>query len=177
MNDPRATQKLSEAARSADSPELRRGAIKWLAERDTDAVADELIRLYDADGSGDVRMQILHSLSEMKSPRARARLTEVARSGADTELRGAAIRWLVDGGDSQQTVETLVGLYDAERDAQVKASILRALGESHQKSALRKLMDVARRDASLDLRKMAIRQIGESKDPEALKFLEELLKQ
>jgi len=41
---------------------------------------------------------------------------------------------------------------------------------------VRKLMAIARSEQSVDLRKMAVRKLGESKDPEALKFLEDLLK-
>jgi hypothetical protein len=37
-------------------------------------------------------------------------------------------------------------------------------------------MQIARADASLDLRRQAIRQIGRSKDPEALRFIEDILK-
>jgi hypothetical protein len=37
-------------------------------------------------------------------------------------------------------------------------------------------MQIARTDASVDLRRYAIRRIGESKDPEALRFLEDILK-
>jgi hypothetical protein len=70
----------------------------------------------------------------------------------------------------------LAGFYDTERDTEIKGALLRGLGDSHQKAALHKLMDVARRDQSVELRKLAIRLIGESRDPEALKFLEDLLK-
>jgi len=41
---------------------------------------------------------------------------------------------------------------------------------------LQKLMSIARNDPSVELRKMAVNYLGQSKDPEALKFLEELLK-
>ena len=37
-------------------------------------------------------------------------------------------------------------------------------------------MTIARSDPSVEQRKLAVRYLGESKDPEALKFLEELLK-
>jgi len=42
--------------------------------------------------------------------------------------------------------------------------------------AVRKLMTIARSDPSVEQRKLAVRFLGDSKDPEALKFLEELLK-
>ena len=67
-------------------------------------------------------------------------------------------------------------MYDAEPDVQVKAMLIRGFGDSNNKSAVRKLMAIARSDQSVDLRKMAVRQLGESKDPEALKFLEDLLR-
>jgi HEAT repeat protein len=67
-------------------------------------------------------------------------------------------------------------MYDAEQNIQVRGALLRAFGNSRQKSAVHKLMTIARSDQSVDLRKLAVRYLGESKDPEALKFLEDLLK-
>ena len=58
----------------------------------------------------------------------------------------------------------------------MKMSLLRAFGDSKQKVAVRKLMLIARNDQSVEMRKIAVRYLGESKDPEALKFLEDLLK-
>jgi HEAT repeat protein len=65
-------------------------------------------------------------------------------------------------------------MYDAEQNQQVKMALLRAFGDSKQKSAVRKLMTIARNDPSVEMRKAAVRYLGESKDPEALKFLEDL---
>jgi HEAT repeat protein len=176
MNDPRAARKLSEAARTSDDPSLRAAAIHWLGEKGGDAAFDELSKIYDADQSGQVRMQVLHSFSEMQSPRARTKLLEVARSGADFGLRAAAIRWLIDEGDTPQTIDTLTTIYDSEKTQEIKMAVLHAFGESRQKAALHKLMDVARRDPSVEMRRVAIHYIGESRDPEALKFLEDILK-
>ena len=67
-------------------------------------------------------------------------------------------------------------MYDSEQSAEVRAALLRAFGNSKQKSAVRKLMTIARSDPSVEQRKLAVRYLGDSKDPEALKFLEELLK-
>jgi HEAT repeat protein len=78
--------------------------------------------------------------------------------------------------DDEQTVNQLVAMYDPEQNQQVKGMLLRAFGDSKHKVAVRKLMTIARNDPSVELRKLAVRYLGESKDPEALKFLEELLK-
>ena len=55
-------------------------------------------------------------------------------------------------------------------------TLIRAFGDSKQKVAVRKLMTIAKNDPSVELRKAAVRYLGESKDPEALKFLEDILK-
>jgi HEAT repeat protein len=54
--------------------------------------------------------------------------------------------------------------------------LMRAFGESQQKSAVRKLVAIARNDSSVERRKLAVRYLGQSRDPEAMKFLEDLLK-
>jgi HEAT repeat protein len=78
--------------------------------------------------------------------------------------------------DDAQTTDQLVAMYDSEQNPQVKATLLRAFGDSQQKNAVRKLMTIARNDASVEMRKMAVRYLGQSNDPEAMKFLEDLLK-
>jgi HEAT repeat protein len=73
-------------------------------------------------------------------------------------------------------VEDLIRLYDAERDEDVKNRLLHAFSQLKQERALLKLMDVARTDASRELRKQAIHWLGQSRDPRALKFLQDLLR-
>jgi HEAT repeat protein len=67
-------------------------------------------------------------------------------------------------------------LYDAERDEALKEELLSALAEAEDKRALKKLIAVAKSDPSVKLRKKAIALLGESDDPEAVKFLEGLIK-
>jgi HEAT repeat protein len=58
----------------------------------------------------------------------------------------------------------------------VKRKLVFALAQTGKKRALQKLMDIAKRDSSLQARKEAIFWLGQSNDPEAAKFLEEILK-
>ena len=96
--------------------------------------------------------------------------------GSDAvDLRSFAVR-VLGNKDDEQTVTQLVGMYDSEQNTTVRNALLRAFGDSKQKVAVRKLLTIARSDPSVEQRKLAVRYLGESKDPEALKFLEELLK-
>ena len=181
MKDPRGLQKLLEIARgtSGENVELRRSAIHFLADKNNEAHVDELMRIFETDANLQIRRQVLSAFADMKSPRARAKVAEVARGqNFPAELRRAAIHHFVgDNKDDPQAVEVVIGLYDAEQSVEIKRSLLHALGESKQKSALRKLLAIARNQSEpVELRRTAVHQLGESKDPEARQFLEELLK-
>jgi hypothetical protein len=45
-----------------------------------------------------------------------------------------------------------------------------------QKSAVRKLIDIAKNDPSVEMKKKAIFWLGQSRDPEAMEFFKEILK-
>jgi HEAT repeat protein len=82
--------------------------------------------------------------------------------------------------DHGKAVQTLVQMYDSEKNETIKGGIIDGLGsvleESSDKQALHKLMAIAKSDPSIELRKKAITWIGQSKDPEATQFLVDLLK-
>lgn len=173
-DDPRAHAKLLDIARRGETPEIRIEAIRRLGDRGKSSI-DDLIHLYSTETNAAIKQGLIRVYADMDDPRALAKLVEIARAADTLELRAFAIRRLGDRDDAQ-TVDQLIGMYDSEQNVEVKAVLIRSFGDSPQKTAVRKLMAIARSDQSVELRKMAVRMLGESKDPEALKFLEELLK-
>ena len=106
-------------------------------------------------------------------------LLEIVRAEKDAELRGLAFasllrfpNWAADA----DAIETLARLYDSEADETFKVSIIRAFSGVKQARAVQKLLDIARSDKSDKLRLEAIYALRNSKDPEVLKFLENLIK-
>jgi HEAT repeat protein len=172
-DDTRARAKLREIAHQGETPELRMEAIRRLGEGRMGI--DELLQLYTSETNAQIKQALLRAFGENNDPRARAKLLEIARGNDPLELRGYAIRRLAEKED-EETVNMLVGMYDAEQNLQIKSLLLRSFGESNKKSAVHKLMAIARNDPSVEMRKVAVRYLGESKDPEALKFLEDILK-
>jgi HEAT repeat protein/outer membrane protein assembly factor BamD (BamD/ComL family) len=173
-NDVKARAKLFEIARQGETPELRIEAIRRLGDHGRVAL-DDLIQLYTGETNLQIKQSLLRAFANNKDPRAYTKLVDIARGSDPIELRGYAIRQLGEK-DDEQTVTQLVGMYDSEQNPQVKAALLRAFGDSNQKAAIRKLMIIARNDPSVEMRKVAVTYLGQSKDPEALKFLEDLLK-
>jgi HEAT repeat protein len=95
---PRGTSKVIEIARASDDVATRQYAIRFLGDMNDAASLDELIRIYDADKTREIRAQIIRALADREDAKARAKLFEIARQGDTPELRVEAIRRLGDHG-------------------------------------------------------------------------------
>jgi HEAT repeat protein len=171
---PRTRELLVELAKNVKSTELRRQAIYWLGNVSGEEAVEDLIKLYDAEQSVEIKREILSALSRRKSQRAQDKIVEIARSTETLEIRREAIS-LISRRSADQSFEILSQLYDAEKSLEIKRELVHWFGRSG-KQGLQKLMQVAKSDASVELRKEAIFWLGQSKDPDAMKFLEEILK-
>ncbi len=76
----------------------------------------------------------------------------------------------------EKAAAALAQLYDAERSEELRLMIVSAMARADNKATLTKLMAIAKNDSSLEVKKRAILALGQSKDPEVVRFLEDLLK-
>ena len=171
---PKTTPYLIELARSQNDPKLRRTAIMWLGQSKDDKALEVLDDLVAKSDEPEITKAALYALAQNQSPQTTAKLFAVARNHKSTTIRSQAIFWL--GQRGEQSIGELVGLYDSEQNEQVKGQIINALGQSKSKTALQKILSIAKGDSSMALRKRAVLYLGQSRDPEASKYLEEILK-
>ncbi len=171
---PRAQARLLEIARTDANPELRRHAIHMLSERG-EAVIEDLIKLYDADSNADVRRTALQALAEIKSPRVEDKIFDIARNDASTDLRRKAINLLGEraGKRALDFLSTTAQSTDGNTEVQVQA--VRAISERPADEAVPLLIKIARTHPNQQVRKQAIRALGESGDPRAIEFFREVL--
>lgn len=160
---------LLKVARNDPDREARRTAVRELGELQRDTVVDELMKIYASDTDLEVKRSALRALAETKSPKAQARLLELARTEPNSELRKSAIRVLGERGEA--VIEDLIKLYDNERTADVRRSILQSLSEIKSARVEDKLFQVARDDENLELRRQAIRLLGERAGKRSFDFL------
>jgi HEAT repeat protein len=151
---------LLDIARNQSDLKLRLTAIKRLGEQNSETVAEELSKLYDADKTKEVRLQLLRAFAEMNSPRAETKLIEIARNGDDPGLRQFAIRNLGEQ-QGEASLNELIRIFDADRTNEIRSQIVRALAERDDPKARMKLLDVARKGETPELRVEAIRRLGE----------------
>jgi hypothetical protein len=197
----RAITVLSEfATNSSRTTAQRKVAIASIASRPGEPAVDALLRIYDGDQTVEIRKSVISGFANRKSERAGTKLFDIARSSDNVELRKAAISAISRrGGD--KAIEFLLNLYDLEKNEELKDQIINSLGygsgmwapvvvESGQtvyttsnrsrmedQRVIHKMIEIARSpQAPMERRKRAIGWLSRSKDPEVLKFLEELLK-
>jgi len=161
---------LQTVTKTDPDPESRRVAVRQMGQFEGDRTADELIRIYQTETNTDIKRTALRSLSETKSAKAQARLWELARTEPNNDLRRAAIRVLAENG-REASVDGLIKLYDAERVLDIRRSILQSLSGIKGTRVEDKLFDVARNDETFELRRQAIRLLGERATKRSLDFL------
>ena len=171
----RATAILGELARSATSSEVRRQAIFGLGQRSDGEALDALMKLFEAEPDVEKRKQIISAVSRLQGSRARAELLKIARFSPQRELRQWAILGLGRRED-EAAASSLIEIYNTEQNEEIKIQIILALGGSKSKAGLQKLIELAKKETSIELRRQAILALGRSSDPEAIKFLEGILK-
>jgi hypothetical protein len=195
----RAIAVLGEIASASGRPvALRKQAISSISTRPGEPAVDALLRIYDADQTLEIRKAVIYGFGNRKSERAGAKLLEIARGSDVIELRKSAISAISRrGGD--KVIDTLLNLYDTEKNEELKDQIMNALGSGavvytsaggqnfgttvatgnrvNDERVVRKLIEIARNPQTpMDRRKRAIGWLSRSNDPQVLKFLEELLK-
>lgn len=197
----RAIMVLSEFATNASRTiPQRKVAIASIASRPGEPAVDALFRVYDGDQTVEIRKAVISGFGNRKSERAGTKLFDIARSADNVELRKAAISAISRRGGDKAT-EFLLNLYDIEKNEELKDQIVSSLGygsgiwagtpfppgqigyattagsRMEDQRVIRKMIEIARSpQAPMERRKRAIGWLSKSKDPEVLKFLEELLK-
>lgn len=174
---PRAVTALSEIATSNRPVALRKMAISAISNRPGDPALEALFKIYDADQSLEIRKSVISGFSHRRSDRAGTKLLEIARSSDNIELRKSAISAIARR-NAAGTLDTLLGLYDSEKNEELKDQIIYSLGSSNDPRVTHKLIEIARNPQTpMERRRRAIAWLSRTKDPEAIKFLEDLLKQ
>ena len=160
---------------AASSPEWLRGDTAfWLGSTRGDAGARLLSRMIAGDPSDRVRDKATFGLSVSKSPAALTRLIATARDDTSIRVRGQALFWLAQKAGTA-AVAVITNAIDNDPETEVKKKAVFALSRLPKDEGVPKLMEVARTNRNPEVRKQAMFWLGESKDPRALKFFEEIL--
>ena len=156
----RAVPMLLEIAKSNPDLKLRLTAIKRLGEQHSEQVSDELSKLFDADRTKEVRVQILRALVEGRTQRGTAKVIDVARSGDDLAMRQYAIRYIGELRD-EASLDVLISIYANDKNPDIRSQVLRALSERDDPKARAKILEIAKLGETPEIRIEAIRRLAD----------------
>jgi hypothetical protein len=102
-------------------------------------------------------------------------LIALASSGITSSIKGNALFWLAQRA-GQKAVGTITAAIDNDPDTEVKKKAVFALSQLPKDEGVPLLIQQARTNKNAAVRKQAMFWLGQSKDPRALKFFEEILR-
>ena len=154
--------------------ELRKQAAFWLAAA-RGREGFETIRglLNDADPA--FRTELTFPVYVSKEPEAADVLVRMARSDESPKVRRQALFWLGQKAGAA-AIATLEGAIENDPDTEVKKRAVFALSQMPKDEGVPRLMEVARTHRNPEVRRQAMFWLGQSNDPRALAFFEEILK-
>jgi len=162
------------AARESENSDLREKAIFWLGQQRSTGNTEFLRGLYGRLTNADLKEKILFSLSQQRGAGNDRWLMDIAVNAREPqELRKKALFW---AGQTGVPSSEFASLYDRIGDQELKDQIIFVFSQrGRDAAAMDKLFAIARADQDPELRKKAIFWLGQSRDPRAQKFLEDLI--
>jgi HEAT repeat protein len=98
----------------------------------------------------------------------------MAKHDADSEVRGQALFWLAqEAGD--RAAEAIQDAIEDDPDTEVKEAAVFALTQMPSDEGIPELIRVAKTNRNPEVRKKAVFWLGQSRDPRAVDFIEDLL--
>jgi HEAT repeat protein len=173
---PRAGQILRDfAERDSETEELREQAIFWLGQKSSEENANYLKGLYTRVKKDALKEKIIFSLSQQRRFGNGEWIMNIALDPKESiEMRKQALFWAGQNGGA--TTESFAALYDKMTDPEIKDQLIFVFSQrGRDGKALEKLMDIAKNDKDKELRGKAVFWLGQSRDPRAVKFLEDLI--
>jgi len=149
-HSPQSREMIANVAKGKFNPDLQSKAIEYLGVFGGKEATSTLADIYKSTNDPQIKRAILHGFMISGS---RDAVLSVARNESNPELRVDAIHQLgVMGGSGE-----LMQLYTPDAPYEVKKAVLQALFVGGQSD---KILDIARNDKDINMRREAIRQLG-----------------
>lgn len=173
-NDGAADRALDQFAASGQPEHLREQAAFWLGSARGRHGFETLARMIREDPDERFRKHATFALSVSREPDALAALIRTAKNDSASEVRGQALFWLAQKA-SQKAATAITDAIENDPETAVKRQAVFALTQLPRDEGVPLLIHVARTNRNREVRKQAMFWLGQSNDPGALAFIEEVL--
>jgi len=173
--EPAADDVLEQLAAASNPESVRRQAAFWLGSARGRRGYEILLRIVREDPSDKVREHAVFALSQSKEPEAMNSVIRVAKEDKNPRVRGQALFWLAQRAGRKMAEGAINDAIANDPETEVKKKAVFALTQMPSGEGVPLLIQVARTNRNPEVRKQAMFWLGQSKDPKALAFIEEIL--
>jgi hypothetical protein len=173
-NDPSVDPTLESFLAPTMSRKIRQETAMWLGEERGDKGLAILRKAIKSDPDDRFREQALFGFTQAENGAGLKDLLDLAKTDPSSRVRGQAIFWLAQAGSRKES-EAITAMIENDPDTEVKKRAVFALTQMPHDEGVPLLISVAKNNKNPVVRKQAIFWLGQSKDPRALDFLEEIL--
>jgi HEAT repeats len=173
--DPGADRILERLLSSNQPAKVREEVAFWTAEERGRPGFEMLKRIVAKDPDARFRREATFALSQSSEQHdAALELISMARNDTDTEVRGQALFWLAQkaGRDAGKAISDAI---ENDPESKVREKAVFALSQMPKDEGVPLLIKYAKTHKDPRVRKQAIFWLGESRDPRALDFLEQVV--
>lgn len=174
--DPAADQALDSLAAPSQADQVRRKAIFWLGNARGRHGFETLSRILKEDPSDRIREHVVFALMESSQTKAVDVVIRAAHDDKSPHVRGQALFWIAQKSGQKTAAAVIANAIANDPDTEVKKKAVFALTQMPAGEGVPLLIQVARENRNPVVRKQAFFWLGQSKDPRALAFFEEVLK-
>jgi hypothetical protein len=165
---------LNDLAAASEPERTREKVAFWLGSSRGASGVKTLLRMLKDDPSDNVRDKVVFGLSVSKQPEGMEALVKAAKTDASPHVRGQALFWLAQKA-GKQAAATITDAIQNDPDTGVKKKAVFALSQLPKDDGVPKLIEIARTQRNPEVRKQAFFWLGQSGDPRALQFIEQVL--
>jgi hypothetical protein len=167
---------LLESLTAPERPDrLRKKAAFWMGNARGRRGFETLKRLVGSDPSDGFREDVVFALTQSREPEATDVLIDTARRDASARVRGQALFWLAQRA-GRKAAAAITRAIEDDPETEVKKKAVFALSQLPKDEGLPLLIRTARENRNPAVRRQAMFWLGQSGDPRALAFFEEVLK-
>lgn len=173
--DPGADALLERYASAGGPLERRKQAAFWMGQARGRRGFESLRRLVREDSVSEFREHAVFALTQSREPEATDTIIEVAKRDPSAHVRGQALFWLGQKA-SRTAAAAITKAIEEDPETEVKEKAVFALSQLPRDEGVPLLIQQARTNRNPAVRKQALFWLGQSGDPRALQFFEEILK-
>jgi HEAT repeat protein len=165
-------------AQSNAPEELRAKAVFWLGQSSRRSPENTafLQSLFDKTNSEEIQNAIIQAMSETPGEEGTKWMLGIVQDPKQSvETRKKALFWA--GQRHQLDINTLLALYPKLDDQELKEHFIFVLSERREAAAADKLIEIAKTDKDIEMRKKALFWLAQKNDPRAKQLLMEIINQ